>query len=636
MAGFGQDLKSRYGVLAGVVVLVLGILLVRLWSMQIISGQSYAAQSLDNRVREVTIPAARGRIFDRSGKALVTNRATLAVTVAPSSAGNADMLARLATVLGMRVVDIQHKIETSRLQALQPRVVAIDVPKNAVAYLSEHAEQFPGVTVQVEPVRQYLMGSLGSHVLGYVGEISDAEMSQPGMAGYASGDIVGKAGVEKQYESVLQGEKGQQQLEVDAQGRVHRVLDTRQPVPGRDIRLTIDANVQRVAEKALVNAFAAARQQGFKKANAGAIVAIDVRTGAIVAMASAPAYDPGAFIGGITQKAWQSLNATGSGFPLTNRAVMSLYPPASTFKVVTGLGGLQDGLITPSTVVDCKGTWWFPGHENSAAKWWTKKCWDIAGHGPISFTNAVEQSCDSYFYSLGYKFFTTPGEKLQAFARASGYGRKTGIDLPGEVAGRVPDAAWKRSLNGTIAPEYAQWVPGDTVNMAIGQGDLLVTPLQMAQLFAAVGNGGKLLRPHLLEQVMASGGKGAALQANTVETGKLPVSAANLALMQNALLGVTTNGTAKQTFAGFAVKVAGKTGTAQVGSPNLPKNSPLRKDDYALFGGYAPADAPRYAVAVVIEQGGHGGSVAAPAAREVFAALNGLPVVHVSATDQSR
>lgn len=638
MSVFGQDLKSRFAVLGVVIVLVLGALLVRLWSMQIISGESFAAQSENNRIREVTIPAARGRIFDAKGRPLVVNRPTLAVTVAPAAAKDKAMLARLSTLLNMTVADIGRHMASTKLQALQPRVIAIDVPLKAVSYISEHADLFPGVAVQTIPVREYPDGQLAAHILGYVGEISDAEMKTSDFKNYALGDVVGKAGVEREYESVLQGEKGYQRLEVDAKGRVRAVLDRREPVPGRDIKLTVDIDVQKVAEKALSDSFAEAHRQGFVKANAGAIVVMDVKSGAIVAMASAPTFDPRKFVRGISQKDWQSLNATASEYPLNDRAVMSQYPPASTFKVITGLAALQQGFVTASTAYDCPYTWRFPGHENSKSSWWVKHDWNPAGHGVINFTQAVEQSADTYFYPLGYKFWQMPGERLQAFARAVGYGSKTGIDLPSEAAGRVPDAAWKKRFNNNqvIAPEFASWVPGDTVNMAIGQGDLLVTPLQMATVFGGVANGGDVLRPHVLQQVMARGGSAPALQAKPTVVHKVPASSANIALMQSALLGVTENGTGKSAFASFSMKVAGKTGTAQVNAANLSKSDPRYKDDYAWFAGYAPADAPRYSVAVVIEQGGHGGSVAAPAAREVLAALNGLPVTYVSATDASR
>jgi penicillin-binding protein 2 len=667
MSVFGQNLKSRFAVLGVVIVLVLGTLLVRLWSMQIILGKSYADMSENNRVREVTIAAPRGRIFDRNGKPLVVNRATLAVAVSPTVARDAEadarppragrgwkpsqsnveranaargVLTKLATLLNTPMDEIVRKITNTKLEALQPRVVAVDVPRKAVSYIAEHAEDFPGVEVQTVAVREYPNGALAAHVLGYVGEIADIEMSEAEFKDYKAGDIIGKAGVEREFETVLQGEKGYQSLEVDARGRIHRVLERREPIPGRDIRLTIDIDVQRVAEKALQNAFDEARREGFPNARAGAIVVTDVKTGAVVALASAPSYDPRQFVGGISQKEWRSLNATESQFPLTDRVLMSSYAPASTFKVVTGLAALKEGIASEGSDFYCGGTWKFPGHEDSNAKWWTKKCWKASGHGSIGFVGGIEQSCDSVFYDLGYKFWelgatsVTPGERLQAFARSVGFGSKTGIDLPGEVAGRVPDAAWKKRLNGVIAPEYAPWVPGDTVNMAIGQGDLLVTPIQMSVLFGAVGNGGDVLRPHVLDQVMGSKGKAPVLQSKAVVTHRIPVDASQLGIMQRALLGVTEDGTAKGTFAGFGVEVGGKTGTAQVG--NQAKGAKGKKDDYALFGGYAPAEDPRYAVAVVIEQGGHGGSVAAPAAREVLAQLNGLPVTHVSGTDVSR
>lgn len=637
MSMFGEDLKSRFAVFGVIIVLVLGALLVRLWSMQIIAGTSFAAQSENNRIRVVTIPAPRGSIFDAKGRKLVVNRPTLAVTVAPASARDSAMLARLATLLNMSAADILKHITSTRLTAVQPRVVQIDVPMKAVSYISEHADLFPGVEVTTIPVREYPYGEVAAHVLGYVGEISDAEMQLSEFKNYAPGDIVGKAGVEREYESVLQGEKGYQRLEVDARGRVRAILDRQAPVPGRDIKLTVDIDIQKVAEKALADSFATAHKMGFVRANAGAIVVQDVHSGGIVAMASAPTFDPRKFVRGISQKDWASLTATASEYPLNNRAIMSNYPPASTFKVITGLAALQQGFITPSTAYDCPYTWHYPGHENSKASWWVKHDWSPAGHGVIDFTQAVEQSADTYFYPLGYKFYQTPGERLQAFSRGVGYGAKTGIDLPSEAAGRVPDAAWKKKFNNNavINPESAAWVPGDTVNMSIGQGDLLVTPLQMATVFGGVANGGDVLRPHVLQQVMASGGSAAALQAKATVTHKVPASAANIAAMQNALLGVTRVGTAQSAFAGFGMEVAGKTGTAQVNPATMKKTDPRYKDDYAWFAGYAPANSPEYSVAVVIEQGGHGGSVAAPAAREVLAALAKLPVTYVPGSDVS-
>jgi len=430
---------------------------------------------------------------------------------------------------------------------------------------------------------------------------------------------VGKAGAEAEFEKVLQGDRGQRLIEVDAQGRPQRILQNTDPVPGHDVVLTIDSRVQAVTEHALQQAMKDAHKAKFPHAEAGAAVAVDVRTDEIISMASLPTYDPRLFLNGVSNKQWASLTATGSQYPLENRAIMGLYPAASTFKAMTGLAGLQSGVISPSTTVDCTGRW------TEMGKQWAKWCWDHAGHGPEQFYGAVRDSCDFYFYHVGYLLYQSGGEKLQKFARSFGFGELSGIDLPGEASGRVPDPAWKKSYFQNY-PEMQGWNPGDTVNMAIGQGDLLVTPLQLVDCYAGIANGGKVMRPHVLKAVLGPDGKPVlTYQPKVAFDGK--VSASNLATMRSALAAVTKQGgTGAGAFAGFPIAVAGKTGTAQVAG----------KDDYAWFVGFAPANNPKYAVAVLIEQGGHGGSVAGPAAREIFSALFGQKVVHVSASDSSR
>ncbi len=625
MTNYRDILKSRFAVFGLLVLIVLGALLVRLWSMQVLAGESYAAQATDNRVRSVTLDAPRGRIFDRNGRPLVTNRPSLAVTVEPSASRDATMIARLGKVIGMKPADIVHQVRFSKLGPLQARIVKLDLPIKAASFLAEHSDSFPGVSVDTVPVRVYPSGTTAAHVLGYVGQVSEDEIATPTASDYRLGDIVGKSGVEAQFEKVLRGERGYQLLEVDAQGRPRRTLSQRDPIGGRDVELTIDLDVQKVTEAALQDAILEAHNQKFPKANAGAAVVLDVQTGEVVALASAPTYDPSKFLNGISQKEWTSLTDTASAYPLNDRAISSGYPPASTFKAITGLAALQQGFVTPSTAYDAPYTWYFPGHANSTQSWWIKHDWNRSGHGVIDFTQAVAQSADTYFYPLGYQFYTTPGEKLQAFARAAGLGSRTGIDLPAEIAGRVPDAAWKKAYNRDF-PENADWQPGDTVNLAIGQGDMLATPLQLAQAYAGIANGGAIMQPHVLKEVIGADGKAALTSQPHVER-RLPASPANLAAMQAGLRAVVTEGTAMNTFAGFGVPAAGKTGTAQV----------YGKDDYAWFVGYAPADAPKYCVVVLIEQGGHGASVAGPAARMILAKLTGQPVdfVHTGA-DQSR
>ncbi len=640
MTTFQQQLKSRFAALGLIVILVLASLLLRLWSMQVLSGETYAAQAKNNRIREISLDAPRGRILDRNGKELVTNRATLAVSVDPAnddvrkliieaqSSDKSDDPTRadlervfggVAELLGMTPSEVFEKVADSRVEALRPRVVAIDVPLGVISQLSERQQEFPGVRIDEVAVREYPYGSIGAHVIGYTGEISEKQMtaSDP-TAGYELGDIVGKAGVESQYENVLQGDKGRRLIEVNASGKPQRIIDEQPAVPGRDIKLTIDIEVQKVAEQALADALAEAHRQNFKKAKAGAAVVVDVKTGEVLAMASAPTYDPATFLGGISQAEWTRLTDKASEYPLNNRAVMAAYPPASTFKAVTGLAGLQTKVTYSGKTYSCAGKWVAMGKQ------WPKWCWDHSGHGTISFDGGIEESCDTVFYEIGYEFYKRKNEELQAFSRTLGLGSDTGIDLPGEVSGRIPDAAWKKAFNENY-PEYQTWLPGDTVNMAIGQGDLLVTPLQMATTYAGIANGGVVMTPHVLKDVLGSDGK----VARSYEPAILAdsgVSAENLAIMRNALVRVTTQGTGAGAFRGFGVTVAGKTGTAQV----------YGKDDYAWFCAFAPAQSPKYAVAVVVEQGGHGGSVTAPAARNILAKLLGQKITTVHTTDNSR
>lgn len=621
MTTFRQHLKGRFAVLGLVVLVALGALLARLWSMQVLSARSFAAQAEENRVRQVSIDASRGRILDAKGRPLVTNRPVMSVTVAPSIISREDsaaLISRLSTVIDVPVPEILKRLSSYKQERLKPRVVRVDVPMTTVAYLVEHAPEFPDVAIEAAAVREYPNGGLAAHVLGYTGEISEAQLKDEELPDYRLGDIVGKAGVEATYDKVLQGEKGYRRFEVDSKGRVRGVIAQGEPRAGKDVVLTIDADVQRVAEKALADAIAEAHRQNYGNARAGAAVVLDVQTGAVLAMASAPSYNPSDFLGGIRDEDWKRLTAKDSEYPLNNRAVMAAYPPASTFKAVTGMAGLQHGVTSAGKTYRCAGKW-----EGMGAQW-SKWCWNHAGHGTISFTGGISKSCDTVFYEIGKTFYDRRKEELQTFSRSMGLGTETGIDLPGEVPGRVPDAAWKKAYN-KFYPEYQQWLPGDTVNMAIGQGDLLVTPLQLASVYAALGNNGKVMRPHVLKSVLGSDGKPARETAAEVahDPGLAP---GNLAVMKRALLDVTESGTAASVFSGFRVRVAGKTGTAQV----------TKKDDFAWFACYAPADQPRYAVAVIVEQGGHGGSVAGPAARQILSQLFGIPWRPVHTVDVSR
>lgn len=640
MSTYRQELRSRFATLGILIILVLASLLVRLWTMQVLNGKSYAALAENNRVREISLEAPRGTIFDRNGVPLVTNRSALAVSVDPTHEAVRDLLVRyqnedtaddptrrelddlfgeLGTMLGMTTTDIFERVADLNQEALRPRVVALDATKEVVAQLLERQTDFPWVRVEEIAVREYPFGSLGAHVIGYTGAISEAQFEESDeYAGYELGDTVGKTGAERQFEGVLQGDKGWRRIEVNASGKPQGVVDEQDPRPGNDIKLTIDIEVQRVAEEQLAAAIEEARRQGYTSAKAGAAVVLDVRTGEVLALASAPTYDPSAFLGGISTAEWAALNAKESEYPLNDRAIMAAYPPASTFKVITAIAGLEAGVTSENHTYSCGGRWTDMGEQ------WPKWCWKRTGHGTLSLRSGIKNSCDTVFYEIGYEFYKRKAEELQAEARAFGLGSKTGIDLPGEVAGRVPDAAWKKEFNANY-PEYQMWLPGDTVNMAIGQGDMLASPLQMATVYAGIANGGTVMKPHVLKEVLGSEG-GVAMAMEPEVLYDTTVSDATLGVITRSLIDVTTAGTAQGAFAGFGVQVAGKTGTAQVKG----------KDDYAWFAAYAPANAPQYAVVVIVEQGGHGGSVTGPAARNILAQLLGLPQKTVRTTDDSR
>ena len=618
MTTFRQLLKGRFAVLGVVVLVMLGSLAVRLWGMQVLSGGSFAAAAEDNRIREVSLPAARGRILDVKGRPLVTNRPVMAVTAQATVSDDTTLVAQLASVIGVPVDEITKRLSSYKAERLAPRILKVDVPMQTASFLAEHSADFPGVAVEESAVRVYPCGSLAAHVLGYTGEISETQLAANALPDARIGDVVGKSGVESSYDKVLHGEKGFRRFEVDNQGRVRTVLAEGAPRAGKDIRLTINKDVQAVAEKALSDAIAEAHRQGFTNAHAGSAVVLDVKTGAVIAMASAPTYDPSVFLGGISDADWAMLNKKSSEYPLNNRAIMAAYAPASTFKAIVAMAVLQTRLITPSTTFQCPGFW------TGMGKQWGKWCWLHSGHGYVSLHKAIGQSCDGYFYNVGKKFYDAKGEKLQDFARTMGLGAKFGIDLSGEVSGRVPDIAWKKAYNKNY-PEYQQWLPGDTVNMSIGHGDLLVTPLQLASAYATLGNGGTVVRPHVLSAVLAPDGS-ASVETSVTVISDPKLSATNLATLRSALVGVTTTGTGRGSFVGFPISVAGKTGTAQVNG----------KDDYALFACYAPAAAPKYAIAVIVEQGGHGGSVAAPAARQIMSKLFGVKYKTIHTTDVSR
>ena len=597
----------RVDILVAIVFIALSVIVMRLWYLQALNGEKYGVFAEENRIRSLPVRAPRGKILDRERRPLAVNRLAFTMTLIPEKMDDEKLLSRISELLEIPLERIKNQVESKLVDPLMPRVIKRDVSPDIVAYVKEHADKFPGVEIIDDPIRDYPRGTLASHVLGYLSEISDEEMEKEDPV-YLLGDLIGKNGVENEYEDVLRGSKGVQVLEVNANNESIRTLKREVPDPGNDLVLTIDADIQEVAERALQKGMDLTAKDGFKNAKAGAIVVMDPNNGEILAMTSLPTYDPRIFSGGISEADWMMLNDENNLYPLNNRAMMSSYPPGSTFKIVTSIAGLRTGVITSGSRFTCTGAWTGWGQR------WMKPCWKRSGHGSRNLEGALIVSCDSYFYDVSYLIHKRGKEELQFWSRKMGLGAKTGIDLPGETKGRIPDKKWKAEFNKTW-PENQTWFPGDTVNMAIGQGDLLLSPLQLASIYSIIANEGLIPNPHVVKEVITTDGK-KAMVVEAKELKKLDVPANDFATIERGLRKATTvaDGTAFGAFLGFPIPVAGKTGTSEVAG----------KDDYAFFAAYAPVNDPKYVISVVIEQGGHGGSAAGPAAREIFDYLFGI------------
>jgi penicillin-binding protein 2 len=485
-------------------------------------------------------------------------------------------------------------------ERFQPVRLAGDLSYDRLARVESHLYALPGVVTDVRPRRHYVAGELAAHLLGSIGEIRRDQLETRAFADYRAGEVIGQTGIEALYQDDLRGREGGRNLVVDVAGRVVDVLDESQPVPGSTLVLTLDLDLQRAAEQAFLPDVIGG------PARMGALVALDVRSGDVLALVSKPAYDPNAFAGGIDARTWKALTDD-EWRPLQNRSVAGQYPPGSTYKPFVAAAALQEGLIDPNEPVFC------PGHYTLGRR--TYRCWKRGGHGVIRLHEALVQSCDVYFYQLGLKVGI---DRLAFFARGFNLGRRTGIPLAQEMPGLVPTSAWKEQRFGE------PWVLGETVSAAIGQGFNLVTPLQLAVAYAAIANGGKLVTPRLLERIVAQDGSVVPGPAPE-QRGTVPVDARHLARVSAALEGVVSEPRGTGGFARLPdVRVAGKTGTAQVvhlkQTEDLDEEEiPIRFRDHAWFAAYAPADAPEIVVVALVEHGGHGGSAAAPIARAVLA-----------------
>lgn len=640
--------RLRLTFVAALLASALVVLVARLWFVQIVSGDRYETLAERNRVRTATLEAPRGRVLDRTGRVLVDNRQVHVIGVRTDEMGDRrnEVIADLARLLGTDVAGIRDRIERAPPDPVRPVPIAFDVPERIALFVWEHqATRFPGVHADLVPRRSYPHGRTAAHVVGYAGEITREQLGEPEFAGVDAGAQVGMAGIERSYDGVLRGTPGSRKLEIDAAGDVVRQIAERLPTPGADLRLTVDLDIQHLAERALDTGIAQARRQtdpeqrgdGRFAAPAGAVVVLDPSDGAVRAMASYPAFEPDAFVGGIDADSYAALLAPDAHAPLVNRAVQSTYPPGSVFKVVSAAAALRHRFATPQTEIACPGAWRWNGGGASFRNWTSE---DL---GVMTLAESLAQSCDTVYYELAKRMWEaeeqrgSTDELIGAEARRFGFGTTSGIDLPGERAGVVPGRRWRRQfweahhdsycaqaeratnadtrrlLAELCSPTGARWRGGDAVNLSIGQGDLLASPLQVAVSMAAIASAGHVVSPHVADAAETAAGatRAVAVRAATA----LDLGPEAMAVIRRGLEGVTApGGTADDAFAGTAMSVAGKTGTAEVGSDQ----------PFAWFAGYGPIADARHVVVVMIEQGGSGSETAAPIAREIFDGLTVL------------
>jgi penicillin-binding protein 2 len=628
-------------VLVAVVFMVLGV---RLWQLQVLTGDDYSLYAQATHTREVKIPAQRGVIYDRTGKVLANNVPGLNVTVVPSEMPR-ERVAQLATILEADRESVLERYDTaSEGNPYGSILVKENADRDDVTYISERTEEFPGVTINDDYVRNYPQGEMAAHVLGYTGAITEEEIDKEIFDGLSNDAVVGKNGVELTYEELLRGKPGSKNYNVDALGRVvalrradgsrvdgqgdvspllGRPASVTDPAPGNDLTLTIDMELQEVAEDELDAAITRAREKGYS-GTGGAIVALNPRNGEILAMASRPNYEPQLFVGGISgaeeAEIFEHLNSEDGNSPFTNRAVNGAYPAASAFKVFTGIAGLVYGVIDPYTTVTDTGACWRPAGTSGG-------CWqswrENSGkgvHGTQNYAEALGDSNNKFFYQVVDWVWnrTEDVDWLPHFYERFGFGHKTGVDLPSESAGRMPDSRWQEENAGT--PDDRIWAVWRWVNMAIGQGDVLVTPLQMARAYAAIENGGTLVTPHVGKEIRDQNG-GLIEKISPQPAGKLDIDPS---LFQETIDGMrmvtSTGGTAEWAFKGSRLPIVGKSGTGEVSAGT--------KDPVNWFAGWVENGDKPLVVLAMVEGGGFldaGSDVtAAPAVRHVLEAHYGV------------
>jgi penicillin-binding protein 2 len=585
-----MESKSRVLILSFIVGCAFLLLILRLWHLQILNQEDYRSMSENNRLRFVPIAASRGAILDRNGKVLVSNRPSFSLAVIPQEVKDKEvLLTQLSVLLRLDRGEMSERWGKSKSRAkYYPIVLASNITRDQVEIVEENRLMLPGVEIEMKPVREYSSGVLASHLLGYIGEISENELNTKGFEEYNPGDYIGKIGIERALDNELHGGDGGRQLEVDARGRVLRTISETYPTVGNSVVLTIDAAVQKQAESAFGG-------------QAGAAVVMDVNSGEILAFVSNPGFDPALFSGKLPADKWKEY-LEDKRHPLENKALTGQYPPGSTYKMITALAGLDDKRINDSTSITCTGS-----HNLGTS---TFKCWNKRGHGVTNLKKSLRESCDIYYYLLGEKLGV---DKIASAARAFKLGDPMGIGLQDEKAGLIPTSEWKLKRFGK------RWYQGETLSVAIGQGYVLMTPIQMASMIATVANEGTIFRPHLVKRIVDADGK-QLREINPEVIGTAGFSKESYRLVKQGLLAVVneaggTGGMARM----YDVKVAGKTGTSQVVKlRDSSRGTPYQFRDHALFVAFAPYEKPEIAVAVIIEHGEHGGGAAAPIAGRIL------------------
>src|SRR3954452_5906188 len=593
-----NPLNLRVAILGAVVVAAIATVLLRLWSLQILDGQHYRALANDHGVLDVRVHPPRGEILDRNGKVLVDNRTVMTLQLRPSDLPNDRRerrreLAKLGDILGLSQREIRQRVRATPQYAGYPVVLKQGLDRQLLFYLLENKESFPGVSVERTYVRKYPDGTLGAHILGLVGQISPHQLTRPAYRGLKPGDIIGQAGVEYTYDKFLRGTAGSQRIQVDALGRPRGTLGNRPAQAGDNLRLTLDSGLQEVGESAL-------RSKGLP----GAFVAMNVHTGAVLAMGSYPTFDPSFYTQPHTKAQYDAFGNR-SGDPLVDRADQGGYPTGSAYKPITATAALEDGLITPSTIFNDTGSLDIGAlvvHNAGGA-----------ANGSIDMSTALKVSSDVYFFNLGlHAQASGKGGQIQDWAHAFGLGQSPDVDLPDAGAGLIPTPAWRNRVYRSHDNPYIDrpWNQGDNVNLAVGQGDVMVTPLQLARAYSALANGGTLVRPHV-------GGRIVDVHGRTVERIKPPPKrhvrfsdeTRNVILGGMERAAMEPGGTSFPVMGGFPFPVAGKTGTAERGAG---------QEDQSWYGVIAPYRNPQIAVAVTVEHGGFGVESAAPIARAIL------------------